>query len=266
MTLPFAQLSFPELYERVLVGPLFRPWVEALLDDAQLSAGERVLDIACGTGIVARGAAGRLAGRGAVVGVDMSAPMLAVARELAPDIDWREGDAAALPLRLSESFDVVLCQQGLQFFPDRPAAVQQMRRALAPKGRVAVSTWLADEGFPVLRELRRVAERHVGAIADRRHSFGEASAVESLLREAGFHDIRSSTGWRTIRFDDGGQFVRLNATALVGMSVAARNMSEEERGRTVAAIAEESAEVVRRHSDDDGFSYRIAANISLALD
>lgn len=190
--------------------------------------------------------------------------MLAVARKLAPDIDWREGDASALPLLDHEEFDVVVSQQGLQFFPDKPAAVRQMRRALAANGRLAVSTWRPEEEFPVLLELHHVAERHVGALVDRRHSCGEAEPVETLLREAGFRDVRSRRVSHTIRFDDGSVFVRLNAVALVGMSAASKNMSDDERGKIVAAIVHDSADVVRRQTDEEGFAYEISANVVTA--
>jgi ubiquinone/menaquinone biosynthesis C-methylase UbiE len=136
MTLPFAQQSFPEKFEQALVGPLFRSWAELILEDVQLAVGDRLLDIACGTGIVARLGKERLGDSGKVVGIDLSPAMLAVARQVAADIDWREGDAGALPLRDDEQFDVVVCQQGLQFFPDRAAAAREMHRALA-----AVADW-----------------------------------------------------------------------------------------------------------------------------
>src|SRR5690348_11180588 len=103
---PMKQASFPEMYERWLVGPLFRPWAEATLEEVKLSPGERVLDIACGTGIVARVARARLGDGGHVVGVDVSPDMLAVARAVAPSIDWREGNAGALPLHEGEQFDL----------------------------------------------------------------------------------------------------------------------------------------------------------------
>jgi SAM-dependent methyltransferase len=265
MTLPFANLSFPEMYERALVDPLFRPWVDPVLDEVALTAGDRVLDIACGTGIVARLAKARLGGTAKVVGVDLSPPMLAVARGVAPDIDWREGDAQALPLRDDEVFDVVVCQQGLQFFPDKPAAVGQMRRALAPGGRLAVSTWRPDEELPVLRELRRVAERHVGAIEDRRHSYGEAEPLDALLRDAGFGDVRLTVESRTIRFEDGSVFVRLNAMALVGMSPAAKDLADAERAQVMAAIERDSMDVVRPHTDATGFAYELRANVATAV-
>src|SRR5690242_8130650 len=100
------QSNFPEMYERLLVGALFRPWAEMTLDELTVSSGDRVLDIACGTGIVARIAKERLGNGGVVVGVDVSPDMLAVARAAAPQIDWRQGNAMSLPLVEKEEFDV----------------------------------------------------------------------------------------------------------------------------------------------------------------
>jgi ubiquinone/menaquinone biosynthesis C-methylase UbiE len=264
MTLPFSQLSFPGMYEQALVDPLFRPWAGPLLEDAALAAGDRVLDVACGTGVVARTAKQRLGDTGRVVGIDMSPAMLTVARRVAPDIDWREGDASVLPLDDDEQFDVVVCQQGLQFVSDRPAAARQMRRALAPGGRLAVSTWRPDVESPVLLELRRIVERHLGAIVDRRHSLGEAGVLESLFRDAGCHDVRAKTLLRAIRFDDGSVFVRLNAMALVGMSAASKEMDDEARAQVVEAVTRDSTDLVRAHTDEHGFAYEIGANVVTA--
>ena len=264
MSLPFAQQSFPEIFERALVGPLFRPWAKLILDDVALAAGDRVLDVACGTGIVARLAKERLGDKGTVVGVDVNPGMLAVARRVAADIGWREGDAGALPLGAGEQFDVVFCQQGLQFFPDRAAAAREMRRALVDGGRLAVSTWRPDDEIPFGLELRRIAERHLGPIVDRRHSFGDAAALEALLREVGFREVRSGTVSRTIRFDDGAVFVRLNAMALVGMTTAAQTMSDEERTQVVHAITQDSSDAIRRYTDEKGLAYQLHTNVATA--
>ncbi len=260
----FSQLNFPELYERALVGPLFQPWVEPLLADVQLGSGDHVLDIACGTGIVARIAKERLGPSSRVAGVDVNPQMLAVARRLAPKVDWREGDAVALPLRDGERFHVVLCQQGFQFFPDRAAAARQVHRALVEGGRLGVSTWRPDEEFPVLHQLRRIAERHVGAINDRRYSLGDPAPLEAVLREAGFHDVSSKRSTRAIRFGDGSTFVRMNSMALVSMSAVSTGLSEAERQRLVAAITQDSAEVLRQHTDQAGFACEIGTNVTLA--
>jgi len=258
------QVSFPEMYERWLARPLFRPWAEIALDRVKLSSGDRVLDIACGTGVVARVAKERLGGSGCVVGVDLSPDMLAVARAAEPSIEWREGNAVALPLHEQEHFDVVVCQQGLQFFPDKPAAITQMRRALKKGGRLAVSTWRSDDEIPFFRELRRVAERHLGAIADRRHSFGDASPLEALLREKGFEDVQARTISRTIRFENGEPFLRLNTMALIGMSAAGKAMDEREQKRIVETIISESAPVLSLYASGSGIAFDLTTNLVTA--
>jgi ubiquinone/menaquinone biosynthesis C-methylase UbiE len=258
------QQSFPEMYERWLVGPLFRPWAEMTLDELALSSGDRVLDIACGTGIVARVARERLGEAGYVVGIDISPDMLAVARAEEPAVDWREGNASALPLRDGEQFEVVVCQQGLQFFPDKPAAAAQMRRALVKGGRLAVATWRLDDEIPLFRELRRVAERHLGTIADQRYSLGDAAALEALLRDAGFHAVRSRVLSRTIHFGEGASFLRLNAMALVGMSAPAKEMDDQEHKRVVDEIVSESASVLKQYADGSGAAFELSTNLATA--
>ncbi len=267
MTLPsyaMNQASFPEMYERWLVRPLFLPWAELTLDELKLSPGDRLLDIACGTGTVARVAKERLGDAGKVAGVDVSSDMLAVARNAAPDVDWREGNANSLPLSDGEQFDVVVCQQGLQFFADKTEAIAQMRRALAEHGRLAVSTWRSDEEIPFFRELRRVAERHLGAITDQRYNFGDATVLEGLLRDAGFHDIDIKTVARTIRFDDGEPFIRLNTMAFVGMSTGGKAMSDDERKRVMENIINESAPVLQQYSDGPALAFELSTNLALA--
>jgi ubiquinone/menaquinone biosynthesis C-methylase UbiE len=190
MTLPnyaMDQASFPQMYERWLVAHLFRPWAQLTLEELGLSAGDRVLDIACGTGIVGRVARQLLGDEAWIVGVDVSPAMLQVARAVAPGIDWREGSASSLPLHAEEQFEAVICQQGLQFFADKPAAAEQMRRALARDGKLAVSTWRSEDEMPFFRNLRSVAERHLGPIADQRYGYGDADSLDRLLRDAGFY-------------------------------------------------------------------------------
>jgi ubiquinone/menaquinone biosynthesis C-methylase UbiE len=259
-----SQASFAEMYERWLVGPLFRPWAEMTFEQVGLSPGDRVLDVACGTGVVARVARERLGDAGHVVGIDVSRDMLAVARVVAPEIVWREGAAVALPLLEGEQFEIVVCQQGLQFFCDKPTAVTQMRRALAKGGRLAVATWRSDDEIPLLRELRRVAERHVGPIADQRHGFGDAAPLEALLRGAGFHGVRLRTISRTMRFDDGAPFLRLNTMALVGMSAVGKAMSDHERKRIEKVIVSESKPVLEHYSDGSALAFDLRTNLATA--
>ena len=264
MTEPFSQLTFPEMYERELVGPLFRPFAENIVESVRLSSGDRVLDVACGTGIVGRLAKERVGAGGKVVGVDVNPQMLAVARSVEPSIEFREGTADDLPLAEGEEFDAVLCQQGLQFFAEKLDAVREMHRALRSGGKLAVSTWRPDDEIPLGRELRRIAEEHLGPITDRRHSYGDHGPIESLLRDAGFENVQSKTISRVVRFPDAGVFVRMNAMALAGMSDRGKEMSDEDRVEAVNGIARDSQPAAAAYTVDGELAFEISSNVVTA--
>lgn len=156
-----------EAYERYAVASWSGPLAARLMALAAPREGERVLDVACGTGVVARLAAAAVGARGAVAGVDLNEGMLAVAREQAPAVDWRQGDVEALPVA-DGAFELVACQQGLQFFGHRAGALAEMRRVLAPGGRLALS---------VMRPIAHNAGWGALAAALARHVGPEAGAV-----------------------------------------------------------------------------------------
>jgi SAM-dependent methyltransferase len=160
-----------EVYERELVPAVFAAWAPLVVDLAAPQPGERVLDVACGTGVVARLAAQRVGGTGQVVGLDLNPGMLAVAAGVAPPasptwapITWREASALALPLA-DATFDIVYCQLGLQFFADRPVALREMARVLVPGGRVALMVWRALQYSPGFGVLAAALERYVSVEA-----------------------------------------------------------------------------------------------------
>jgi ubiquinone/menaquinone biosynthesis C-methylase UbiE len=174
----FTQVSLPEVYERYLVEPLFGPFAEMLLDRLDPTPDDSLLDIACGTSIVARIARRRLGPDARIVGVDAAPPMLAVARQADSTIDWREGNAMKLLIE-DEQFTVISCHQGLQFFPDKLAAVREMHRVLATGGRVAIAAWLSPTDIPFAGDLHAVAERDLGTMTDVRHSFWRRKCARS---------------------------------------------------------------------------------------
>jgi SAM-dependent methyltransferase len=178
-------------------------------------------------------------------------------------IEYREGSAAMLPLQDGEKFDVVISHQGFQFFPDKAAAALQMRRALTEGGKLAVATWRSDEESPFLHELRLVAERHLGPIADQRYNFPEA-ALEAFVHDAGFNNVGVKTISRSVHFDDGGQFVRLNAMAFVGISGAGKGMDEQQRRQTVDIIVSDSAAVLKSHSNGPAVDFDLRTNVAIA--
>jgi ubiquinone/menaquinone biosynthesis C-methylase UbiE len=215
--------------------------------------GDSVIDVACGTGIMARVARERLGPDARIVGVDVAPAMLAVARSVDQTIDWRQGNATSLPVGATEQFTVLTCHQGLQFMPDKPAAIREMRRVIAPGGRVAIATWSSLEHTPGMLELNAVVEGHVGPIVDARHSFGNANALRELLVEAGFGDVHVGTLAHDVQFADGRLFARLNAMAAIGMSEKGRAMSEAERGELADRVAGESQAAIAKATTNGMF-------------
>jgi ubiquinone/menaquinone biosynthesis C-methylase UbiE len=152
-----------ENYERYFVPAIFQPWATDLLDLVAPREGDRVLDVACATGIVARLASMRVGVSARVVGLDFNPVMLAAARSVAPagaSIEWEQANAENMPFP-DESFDLVLCQQGLQFFPNKPVPLREMNRVLAPGGRVALSVWCDIHDIPGYIALADALAHHV---------------------------------------------------------------------------------------------------------
>jgi ubiquinone/menaquinone biosynthesis C-methylase UbiE len=182
-----------ETYESYMVPPLFAPCAQRLIEFAQLAPGERVLDLACGTGVVARHAAPRVAPGGAVVGLDLSPNMLNVARTAAEreglPIEWRQGRAEALEFA-SASFDVVLCQHALQFIPDKPKALAEARRVLVSGGRIAVAVWQGLDRHPFYEELHQAIVGQLGASSlSEIFALSDPQELRDLLTDAGFGDV-----------------------------------------------------------------------------
>src|SRR5829696_2556963 len=182
-----------EVYEDFLVRWQLRPWTAVLLAESALLPGERILDLAAGTGIVAREAAPFVGERGRVVALDINPAMLAVGRSLpepaGASIEWLEGDATAMPLP-DAAFDAVLCQQGLQYFADRPAAAAEVRRVLISGGRALLVVWQALAHNPVQEALNAAGQCRVG-VAPLATAFGLGDACEAgrLFESAGFADV-----------------------------------------------------------------------------
>jgi ubiquinone/menaquinone biosynthesis C-methylase UbiE len=187
-------------YERYFVPAIGAPLAHDLIELAELRSGEHVVDVACGTGVVTRLAAERIGG-GAVAGVDVTPGMLEVAREVAGDtaIEWHEASAEALPLG-DATFDVALCQMGLQFFPDKPGAVREMWRVLRPGGRVVLN--VPGPTPPPLAVLEQALRRHIGPDAGgfvaTVFSLYDTVEVRKLLEGAGFTDVQVRSEAKTL--------------------------------------------------------------------
>jgi ubiquinone/menaquinone biosynthesis C-methylase UbiE len=201
-----------ENYERYFVPVIAAPVAHDLLSAAALQPGERVLDVACGTGVITRFAAERVGSSGKVVGIDVAPDMIEVARAAAapsePAIDWREGDAASLPFP-DGSFDVVLSQMGLMLFPDKPAALAEMRRVLVAGGRVALNTPGAiNRRLEILAEgLARHVDANLAGFVHAIFSMSDPATHEQLLRDAGFRSVETNVAITTLHLPPPKEFL-----------------------------------------------------------
>lgn len=259
----WAKSTTAENYETRLVPLLFEPWAESLVDVVDPQPGERVLDLACGTGVVTRKAAGRVGPGGTVTGVDLNADMLAIARRVTPAgavpaITWKQADALDTGLA-DRSFDIGLCQQGLQFFGDRVTALRELHRVLAPGGRVALSVWCDHRSpgfYPFDSAFRNVlaspgeAVRFLRAIFD----LADPDELHHLLTMAGFQNVTVTRTTRTVHCASAREWVDaflggapLPAIALIHRERIASEVSE---GLTPCVA--------------NGLAFSVAANVALA--
>jgi len=245
-----------EVYEEALVGPMFTPWGEYLLDALTVVPGERLLDVATGPGTVARLASARLGPAGHVLATDLSPAMLAIAEakgsvaEGSP-IEYRLSPAAPLAAP-GASFDVACCQQGLQFFPDRRGALAEMRRALRPGGRMGLAVWSGIETCPPFAALRDAIGEVMGLEAAERYAGGPwglhaPQALADMVSAAGFGEVFVDEVARPVRFE--GAAPQLDRSmAASGLAAEIRALSSELR----AALASAVADRVRDLTDGSG--------------
>jgi len=197
------EIAAASAYEDLHVPALFQQWAPRVLEAAQIKPGHRVLDVACGTGILARQAALRLGGEGFVTGLDASPGMLALAKQLVPTIEWREGTAESLPYD-ADSFDAVVSQFGLMFFRDRSRALGEMLRVLAPGGRMAVAVWESldnSEAYPTeVALLERLAGPRAADALRAPFLLGDREELKTLFECAGVDSVEITTHRGTARF------------------------------------------------------------------
>ena len=198
-----AQIEAATAYESLFVPALFEQWTARIADAAAVQPGQRVLDVACGTGVLARHIARRIGTSGSVTGLDPSPGMLAVARQHAPAIDWRRGTAESLPFD-ARSFDAVVCQFGLMFFTDRSQAVREMMRVLTPGGHLAVAVWDSLENNPAyaaeVELLARLAGRAPADALRAPFMLGDRQVLAKVFEDAGVGRIEVTTLAGVARF------------------------------------------------------------------
>jgi SAM-dependent methyltransferase len=239
------EISGALAYETLHVPALFGEWTSRVLEAAQVRAGQRVLDVACGTGVLARAAAERVGSAGHVVGVDVNPGMLAVAGRLSDEIEWTHGTADALPFD-DTTFDAVVSQFGMMFFPDRGLAASEMLRTLVPGGRLAVAVWDSLDKSPAYARLVDLLGRMAGSdAADALRApfgMGDRAVLEELLMQAGAEGVDGTTPMGRARFPSIRSMVEADLRGW--LPVMGVNLEEELVGAILAEAERELSDFV----------------------
>lgn len=258
-----------ETYEREMVPVLFAPWAPLLFALAAPQPGEQVLDLACGTGIVARQAAPWVGADGRIVGLDLNPGMLAVAGAAAAreglTIEWQEGRMEALPFADGE-FDLVLCQHGLQFSPERPQAVTEMRRVLRDGGRVGIAAWQGLELHSFWATFNEALNRHLGIPAlAAPFSLASSEELHGLLADAGFREIVIEPRSMPVVFRNPDSFIAMEVDVIAAAIPAAQHLDAEARAALTASISAEMAGPIREQLRDGRISIPMHAHLARAM-
>lgn len=257
-----------ETYESYMVPTLFAPWASRLIQSANPQPGERVLDVACGTGIVARRAAPRVGANGKVSGLDLNPNMLVVARAAAEReglaIEWHEDRAEKLPFP-DGSFGLVLCQFGLMFFARRHAALAEMHRVLADGGRVLLSVWQGLDRHPFYQTLHDVIQQRLGisGVQDP-FALGDADQLRTLLTEAGFRHVEIEPVSMTARFPDPEAFLAGEIDVDTAAIPSMQHLDAQARQAITVAIRADMEAPLRAVTQDDHVVIPFHAHIARA--
>jgi SAM-dependent methyltransferase len=259
-TLP-ALIAAANAYEELHVPALFGQWASEVADAAQVRPGQRVLDVACGTGILARAVAARAGPGGHVAGLDPSPGMLAVAKQMAPDIEWRQGVAESLPFP-DGSFGVVVSQFGLMFFEDRRRALGEMLRALAPEGRLVVAVWDSLDNIQPYASVVALLEETAGQkAADALRApfvLGNPETLGTLFSEAGVDPSSTTISTHRGRAEFPSVRTMVEAELRGWLPVMGVHLGEDQ----VHRILEDSERVLKPYVRDDGkVSFQLSAHL-----
>jgi ubiquinone/menaquinone biosynthesis C-methylase UbiE len=257
-----------ETYESYMVPTLFAPWASHLVQTANPQPGERVLDVACGTGVIARHVAPRVGSNGWVSGLDLNPNMLAVARAAAEReglvIEWREGWAEKLPFP-DGSFDLVLCQFALMFFADRYAALNEMHRVLTNGGRITLSVWQGLDLHPFYQTLHDVIQQRLemSGVQDI-FALGDADELRTLLTEAGFRHVEIEPVSMIARFPDPERFLAGEIDVDTAAIPSMQHLDAQARQAITAAIRDDMEPALHEVTEGDHVVIPCHAHIARA--
>lgn len=257
----------PEAYERYIVPAWMGAWAQDLVKAGNVGPGKRVLDVACGTGIVARKAALLIGTCGRVTGLDINEGMIRSAKYFAEQdgimsIEWQQGDAVCMPFEDAD-FDIVLCQQGLQFYPEPLTTLKEMARVMIPGGMLAISIWRELERYPCFKAFAQAIESLLGKeAAEPFHascSLAGRPEIRALLSEAGFQNIHIRLEVKMARYLSIDEFI-FGYLAATPLADKVSNLNEQDRLELFYQISKALFDYI----DDDGLAAPMECHIVTA--
>jgi ubiquinone/menaquinone biosynthesis C-methylase UbiE len=258
-----------EMYEDYFVPAMFQPWAAILLRHAAIQSGERVLDVACGTGVVARLAAPLAGLLGHVAAIDMNTSMIGVASSLpephGAGITWHVGDAIALPFADGD-FEVVLCQHALPFFPDLPAVAHEMYRVLKPGGRVLAMVLQGLERHVVFQALMESVARHLAvpiSVVQVPFALCDTEELRTLFTAVGFADVEIRAESTVVRFPNAEKFVPFAVMSSAAAVPAFAQLNEPARTTMVEAIRKEIEPTLQAFRNGTLLSFPMHAHVAV---
>jgi len=257
------RVPWQEVYEHGLVPAIFAHWSHRTIELVRPQPDDSILDVACGTGVVTRLVAQYVRPEGYIAGLDANAGMIEVARKLPASagnfIDWYVADALELPWP-DETFHIVYCQGGLQFFPDRLTALREMYRVLRPGGKIVAMVCQDIKycpGFAIVSDLlaQRIGSQ-MATVIRIPFAIPGAAEVRSLVTSAGFSDIVVHPKIQMIRFSSPEKFVECLITG--------STLSPKVNDDMLASLIQEASKELHTFVNDEGLAFPMRANFVVA--
>lgn len=256
-----------EAYEKYIVTAWMSEWAEALVEMSSVGLGKQVLDAACGTGIVSRKIIPRCGANCQIIGLDVSKEMIQAAEHYANlegmnTIEWRQGDIIQMPFS-DDTFDIVFCQQGLQFSPDPLLALQEMRRVMKPGGQLALSVWRSIDRQPYFLALMQGIESCLGKVtAEFFHApfvLYDREKLQAIIEKSGFRNISFRIEIKVSRYLAVQEFL---TGYLAATSIAAKIASLPDMDR--AKMMDDIIQALQPYTDDFGLAAPMESHLILA--
>jgi ubiquinone/menaquinone biosynthesis C-methylase UbiE len=256
-----------QMYEDVLVRHIFRPLSKEVLEIAPPQSGDRVLDVACGTGIILREASHQIPELGRLAGIDLNPGMIEVGQQLVEssehNIEWHVTSVESLPFE-NQEFTLAYCQQGLQFFPDRRAALTEMHRVLQDGGRMVTVTWRDLALHPFISALNDVSIEHAGTpMLAEPFSLGNTAEIETIFADAGFSSITTRHVSFTMRTDAPEQHMRMLLMGATAAIPSLQQLTPEERVNLVSRVISHAGPVFEEHSHEGELAMEWHATVAI---